>query len=101
MKNIQTFALGMLSGILVIACGGSADSGAAAGPQTVKIDPTQLQQIIGYNAMLTCHQVAINAGISYKDHCEQMSKSVLNQFDMISYSPAHELPRKRSSSNGL
>jgi len=47
MKNIQTFALGMLSGILVIACGGSADSGAAAGPQTVKIDPTQLQQIIG------------------------------------------------------
>ena len=47
MKNIQTFALGMLSGILVIACGGSADSGAAAGPQTVKIDSAQLQQLVG------------------------------------------------------
>ena len=75
--------------------------GPHARTEDLRLLDAQLQQIIGYNAMLTCHQVAINAGISYKDHCEQMSKSVLNQFDMISYSPAHELPRKRSSSNGL
>lgn len=52
------------------------------GPQAlsddVKLLDAQLQQIIGYNAMLNCYQVAMNAGVSYKDHCEQLCQSVLS-----------------------
>lgn len=52
------------------------------GPQApsddVKLLDAQLQQIIGYNAMLNCYQVAMNAGVSYRDHCEQLCQSVLS-----------------------
>ena len=44
MKKVQTFALGVLVGALIIACGGGATEN--AGPSTVKIDAGQMDQLI-------------------------------------------------------
>ena len=52
--------------------------GAQALSEDVKLLDAQLQQIIGYSAMLNCYQVAMNTGVSYKDHCEQLCQSVLS-----------------------
>ena len=48
MKNVQTFALGVLVGALIIACGGGAadNAGNTSGPSTVKIDAGQMDQLI-------------------------------------------------------
>lgn len=50
----------------------------------------QLQQVIGYNAMLNCYHVAMNAGLSYKEHCEQLCQSIVSQLGKQPRTP----PRK-------
>ncbi len=74
--------------------------GPHASAEDLKLLDAQLQQIIGYNGMLNCYQVALNAGVSYKDHCEQLCKSILSQFGNNIYAVKRDVGLLSSRASG-
>lgn len=60
----------------------------------------QLQQLIGFHAMLNGYQVASSAGVSYKDHSTVLAKAILSQLNTSQ--PRHRLipPREKHSASG-
>lgn len=74
--------------------------GPHASSEDQKLLDAQLQQIIGYNGMLNCYQVALNAGVSYKDHCEQLCRSILSQFGKTTYAVSWDAASSGTRASG-
>ena len=53
--------------------------GLNAALEDINMLEAQLQQLIGFNAMLSGYQVASSSSVPYIDHCKLMAKAILSQ----------------------